>query len=397
MGLFTTLTSQASETVTKTSSLDLPTVTQLYHSSPLKLESTAQLPTYALLSYSAVPVTLLSDNDEIPTPRNGSKKNITIIPELGVWNCCVSKRGSDAPLLVPQPPKTVVLTVDLSKSSHVEPTLTLLQDALVRSCIARPPPDDVGSETSTTTLYDLRMTQFGLAPNDEEAAAKLAGAAPDENDRNLRITLVICAQVPVLQASDTEDETYRNKQELALLMYHLRRFAASIKAHLCFVGEPTDDPDEQPMIELTQLAFVLRELALGKRLDLNAPELALDNESAYYLVYTPQNHSEELLDVLLRNAHNPGQWDAAHQSLWKIFPPAEGEASLDIASKSPGKNKAGDEGWLKELRDSMAIGNIKTPPPKANQHATPVASKQKTPLEKQQTPDVTGFFEGLLK
>jgi len=494
MGLFATLTSQASETVKKNSSSleQLPTIVQLYSSSNgdqlsataaattssmLRFEqSAAQVPSYAVLSYSAVPVTTttttasnaeLGDSQHPETPLGGgstrgasAKKMLqSIVPELGVWNCnVVTTRGSagssggsppswqsELPLLqIPRLPPTFCLTVDTTKPSQVEPTLTSLQEALVRALIEKPPATaadavldsnaggadatEAGTTTSrTTTLHDLRSISFGLAPDDEASAKKMKGdAAPDEQDRKVAFCLVVCALLPATGSDGQPEDEYRERQERALLVYHLRKYAAALNAHLCFVGEPAvstsfkggnSDQDEdkenpihqQPAISTRKLSVVLRDLAAGKALDLANPELGgaaaaapsssqndPELDASLPLVYGPANHNADLIEsVLLRNAQYPGKWDASKDSLWKILP---AEKSANPVDDGRSANSApGDDGWLKELLQSVGGADP------ASAAKTPSKGK-KTPMDGktpqgQKTPNdaaVSDFFTSLL-
>ena len=393
MGLFSTLKQETSTT----SSLSLPTVVQLYTSAPFRLESTVQLPSYAVLTYQAVQVTAT----ETMTEQKGlrSKKQSYPVPDLGVWDCCIAKRQegktpplSDSLLKIPERVSTFCFTVDLSKSTEVEPTITLLQEALVRYLIDRSAEGEdqnIQPATATTTLYQLRSVQFGLAPQDDKSAESLTKSAPDEKDRKVAVALMICAK---LAPKKQTEEDYREKQAQALMIYHLRRYAAALNASLCFVGPPTEDKEEQPTMSLTQLAYAWRELAQGRQVwkDQESPELAREEEeeSAHSLIYGPGTHNEELIEsVLQRNANYPGHWDAAKESVWRILPP---ESETATTSTTKNKTPAGDEHWLTELRDSVAAAEaIKTPPPKKPDKES--GSTQKTPN------DAAAFFESLLK
>jgi hypothetical protein len=282
-------------------SLDLPSIVQLYRTNPFRLESAASVPPYSMLSYSAVAMSAIKDDETTPADlvagvspskrSNSNKKAVqAAMPELGVWNVRVARRGGGDSLLL-LPPRLAqsvfCFVVDLFDPSQVEPTISMLQDALVRYLIERPLPtvppaessDDsaaaaaaTSSSTSsfaTTTLHDLRTATFGLAPEDAESAARLqksqpeeAGAAAtthgDRNNNNTRLTLVICARRPgssFLLSSDgghadgrsataatgggnnSKRVDYKYKQSQALLFYHLRRYAAALNATLCFVEE----------------------------------------------------------------------------------------------------------------------------------------------------------------
>jgi hypothetical protein len=94
-----------------------------------------------------------------------------------------------------------------------------------------PPP----SATRTTSLYDLRSVQFGLAAQDESASATTTTAAPDENDRKISIALMIAAVLPTAlrphQGEHTSD--YHDKQARGYGVP--RTVRGSPNMSLCFV------------------------------------------------------------------------------------------------------------------------------------------------------------------
>jgi hypothetical protein len=454
MGLFSTIASAASETATasSSSSLSLPTVVQLHtnQTAPFHLDPTAHMPGYAVLTYQAVQVSsYLEDPSAAETAGLRSKKAIATVPDLGVWNCCVTGRHSgnssttteplaDSLLKIPsqkqkqQALDTFCFTIDLSQLQKVEPSISLLQEALVRYLIARPSTTTASSEipipsaTRTTSLYELRSAQFGLAAQDESAAS--ATAAPDEGDRKVSIALMIAAVLPTAANGQADTSDYRDKQAQALVVYHLRRYAAALNASLCFVqdkgyknssaattaedaggqndtaADVVQDQSHQPTLSVKELAFVWSELAQGRAVwntetshsehtEEASPEgeEVADKAMTHPKIYGPDNHSEDLIEsVLLRNASYPGHWDAAKDSIWKVLP-AQDPAVSATKSTDAGKESKGDEHWLSELRESVAIAEpLKTPPPK--KATKDAASAQKTPNEAA----VSNFFESLL-
>jgi hypothetical protein len=394
-------------------------------------------------------------------------------PDLGIWNCCVYSKGDKKQPLVDslltkvvaaaagsrrksgtgtgsggRSVRTFCLTVDLSEEALVEPTMTLLQGALVRHLIENPPPTAEDNEnehskqrqTSTTSLYDLQATQFGLASSDPNKAS-----TKNLNDsyKAVTTTLMICAQLP-LEPEEVSEQAYKKKQATALIIYHLRKFAAAINASLCFI-QPANDANNapngsvvaspttkessqqqaaapatpappqpqsrastQPTVNYEKLAQLWRDLALDQTVwmtdtntttttttsstDEQPPEPEDDDnnnvndgdEHSSTPLYGPGRHQEDLIDtVLLRNANYPGHWDATKDSLWVALPTPP-EASQE-AALAP----TGDEGWLGQLRTSIAADVPK-----------PVSSLEPTDKEekpKQKDAAVSSFFESLLK
>ncbi|KAL7568320.1 hypothetical protein ACA910_018456 [Epithemia clementina (nom. ined.)] len=340
------------------------------------------------------------------------------------------------------------------------------------------PPTPLGNET--TSLYQLRTVQFGLAP--EREPNQTESTTNDEADKHVKVALLITVLLPEKKTKkmkknknkknadskdpaqeskpqdkkkekkddqdddddDDDDEDYQAKQTRALLIYHLRRYAMLLNCALVFVNPAAasssldeEEGDEERLVvqsssrssrqgtgaatvSLSQTALLWRAFALGQpiwndyasilELKLLLPtttvamllEQELDQEEGDNhkpsepaganssstmtpLVFGPGSYQQELLDtVLLRNAHNPGHWDAAKEDLWTILPYDDddndnnslnngdetsmmrnatmriktmmdrtGGDGIMMGGKS-GAGGGGDQAWLLELRDSMA-------------------------------------------
>ena len=398
MGLFSTL-SNTSNGVSMTdssskSSLDLPTVVQLYDRAPLLLEPQATpLPAYAMLSYSAIP--LSSDDAKALLSQKKKQLQQDPVPELGVWNVCIqSDRFNLLKDLLATTCNTFAVTIDLAAPEQVETTMTMLQNALIRYLKERTVGNDgsgsIPLETATTSLFDLQSAHFGLAPQDSLTTT----IEPDAKDRDCKICLVILAKTVSL-AGSSEETQYRDQQVQALLKYHLYKFACQLKCNLIFFGDEVDGPDKEmmaPNITAREVAARLKDLAQGvplsKPLAVTTEGSEVQAESSVdkqeLSMFAPDN--VDFVDsILLRNASFPGQWDAATTSVWKILTPPP--ASSAKASGKAGMS-IGDQGWLKELRDSIvAVATDKTPVKvtKKEVEGTPVNDK-----------NVASYFESLL-
>lgn len=421
MGLFSTLvTANKDDRDTsgeKSSKTSLPTVIQLYSREPVLLEpdvaASSSLPSYAMLSYSAVPLV----NDPLQSPFSTGfrrKQQQLPDPELGVWNVRLGG-ASQFHLLdrVPATPNssnandTFAFTVDLSEPAQVEPAMTLLQNALVRFYKERDGATITGSSTSlnrdplesktaTTSLFHLQTTHFGLAPQDILATT----IEPDIKDKNCKFCLVILAKMPP-HSDSSEDQDYRVQQEQALLQYHLYKFACQLQAYLVFVGGDKEPERREgttsamiPVSTRQEVAILLRDLAQGippaKPVTL-APALSEDDDANVPVaveqelsIFAPDN-AELVESVLLRNASFPGVWDAATTSLWKILVPPAPKTSASAAEKYAAAS--GDQGWLKELRDSITTVVEKTPVK---------TTKKEISVTPQQGDDTSSFFASLL-
>lgn len=407
MGLFSVLQDEevpggSSEESQPTASSSIPTVLQLYTGEePIQLEQTSTLSGYSTLTYQAIQIGTLEEEDAKNRHQN---------PDLGVWNCRTTNKLVDALLetLANKVP-LYCLTVDLSQPNQVEPSLTKMQNALARHLIEYPPKqsdDKQKKQTATTSLFDLQATEFGKAKDDAKE-----GRSVNESFKNVLTTVMICAVLAPLEDGEDSD-TYKTKQAQALVIYHLRKFAATLNCTLCFVAPPQERKEEgavtstaslQPTMTYDKLSEYWRDLALDKKIweTIVEPVSSIDEETKEADAPTPENvevasalygpgkHQEDLIDsVVLRSANYPGHWDASKDSLWVALPaPKENDENAGSS-----KDKVtGDAGWLGQLRDSIASAAD-----------APAPSPEKKVQEGEKKKDgkdaeVSDFFASLLK
>jgi hypothetical protein len=377
VALFSILQSP-SDAEASVSSLSIPTLMQLYQTRAIHLDPNDKQLGYTVLSYQAVevvPPSTISDDSTL-FGQKFSKTATMVNPNLGVWNCRVSNANKETALVdsllrVPGDTTHYCFTVDISDPSKVEPVISSLQEALVRLMIQRAPSSE--QTALTTTLLQLRKTTFGLAPDDDEASSKLNTAAPMEADEEVQLALMIIALIPSTVSTSTSADAYKETQSQALVFYHLRKYAATLNATLCFVSEATPEGSDtnQPTMTTEQLANVWKEWAQCND---------LDDNSALFL---PGNHQVDLIEnVLLRNAHCPGHWDAAKDSIWKALPPTIDDREQKVENKV----ETGDDAWLSTLRDSVVMDAPSTT------KTLPLA----TPKAKEDAAAASSFFENLL-
>ena len=362
------------------SALSIPTLIQLYQTRAVHLDPNDEPSGHAILSYQAVevaPPSTISDDSTLFGQKVSKSAAVAIVnPNLGVWNCRVSHANNETALVdsllrVPGDTTHFCLTVDISDPSKVEPVISSLQEALVRLMIQKAPLSEQAA--LTTTLLQLRKTTFGLATNDDEASSKLNTAAPMEAEEKVQITLMILALMPLTASTSTAADAYKETQSKALVFYHLRKYAAALNASLCFISEATPEGPDQNQTTMTteQLANVWSEWAQSNNLEDSAA------------VYLPGNHQVDLIEsVLLRNAHCPGNWDAAKDSIWKALPPRIDNREQEVATKVD----TGDDAWLSTLRDSVVI----------DAPSTTKTLPLTTPKAKEDAAAASSFFENLL-
>jgi len=454
MGLFSTLTSSTgsgksnegavAEVTTPTSSATIATVVQLYSNQQIILmEDTPNVTGYSSLTYQAIQVGATRDDAVVAELKNRHSN-----PDLGVWNCRVVVGGNEncdplvdsllakvtTPAKIVSPPSVYCLTVDLSDETSVEPNLSALQAALVRHLIEHPPKvtsDDHSSNDTTkirtTSLYELQTVQFGLA-SDEKAAERTI----DESAKDVKVGLMICAVVSSNDSNavdESSESAYKKKQARALVVYHLRKFAASINSALCFVKRPkpreqqesskdpavddgnnetlgnsgdaenTSNNNTQLSLSYDKLSQLWRDMATGvpvweqSQPDIGTVDATETADVSPTALYGPGRQQEDLIEsLLLRNANYPGHWDASKDSLWVALP-AAGEGTNKTTT---GTSTGGDDGWLMQLRDSIASAL----PPATDK--TDEKEKSSTPSEdagkpKEKDAAVSSFFESLLK
>jgi hypothetical protein len=411
MGLFATLTSTTSEAgKTRSSTPEVPNIVQLYSNSPILVGASRKGRKFSILSYQTVNVgssakegggALLSKQDQFFHPNLGVWDLRVTKPCNGLENAVTDDVFGKIPLKASET-LCVCITVSLANLAEVEPTISMLQNALVHYLVSRGQSSRKSAPkpaSANTSLFDLRSVQFGLAVNDKHSAKSMSASSPDEQDRHVYISLVISVVNP--SKAEVDMTAYKEKQAEALVLYHLRKYATCLNAVLCFVR--TDEPGEDDTkaidaISINQLSHVWHQLAKGeegwKAFDTPAtsPEEESDTPNVQAVVsgvYGPGSHQEDLIEsVLLRNAHFPGQWDASNDSLWVALPTSsvdDGPGSFSTSDQAA----AGDDSWLRELRSSVA-SDVKTPPPSANKEP---GTESKTPNDAA----VSSFFESLLK
>jgi len=414
------------------------------------MEDTPTVTGYSSLTYQAVQVGASRDDAVVAELKNRHSN-----PDLGVWNCrvVVGNENCDplvdsllaklaAPSKLVSPSSVYCLTVDLSDETTVEPNLSALQAALVRHLIEYSPQTKIdnnsnGTNTSktgiqTTSLYHLQTAQFGLA-SDEKATERTI----DESAKDVKVGLMICA-VASSNDNNTIDESsesaYKKKQARALVVYHLRKFANSINAALCFVERPkpreqqesskdsaaedgnketggsaedtssSNNNNTQLSISYDKLSQLWRDMATGvpvweqeqsqsSSTETVTAEVTETADVSPTALYGPGRQQEDLIEsLLLRNANYPGHWDASKDSLWVALP-ADGEGTNTLTT---GTSSAGDDGWLTQLRDSIASA-LPSTTDKGDEKEKSSAPAEDAGKPKGKEAAVSSFFESLLK
>jgi hypothetical protein len=440
MGLFSVLTDDSAngeKSAGSSGSIQIPTVLQLYTGEePIQLEEASVLSGYSALTYQAIQIGSSLEEEEV--------KNRHQTPDLGVWNCRVrsninssAANTKEAPLVdsllatIATKVRVFCLTVDLSQPGQVEPSLTLLQTALVRHLIENPPtdpPETPERKTATTSLLQLQATEFGKASDDAKDETKSKTTTLNESFHSITTTLMICAKLPPLDVTAASDDpdAYKIKQAQTLVIYHLRKFAAALNCSLCFVEAPqpqvpnpvtptasaaatelastatsssTTTSTLQPTADYNTLSQWWRDLALDENIwESTTSSSGAAGETPETVVvatslYGPGKHQEDLIEsVLSRSANYPGHWDASKDSLWVALPASKDTDDDDATGGNNRKANSGDEGWLGQLRESIASAQD-LPPPGASSPEKRMDDDKKDGKDA----EVSDFFASLLK
>mmetsp|Transcript_44504 Transcript_44504/g.50391 ORF Transcript_44504/g.50391 Transcript_44504/m.50391 type:complete len:503 (-) Transcript_44504:27-1535(-) len=323
-------------------------------------------------------------------------------------------------------------------SSAINATTIETNDAFIDGeiTIDNPATDDGKNIIKTTSLYDLQTAQFGLASGEKAAKQTI-----EESAKDVKFGLMICAVVAssrddgtnpnsnnkALTADLSSESAYKKKQAQALVVYHLRKFSHAINAALCFVERPgneslssskgenniesvsqsahgavvgsnddttttTNTDDTQIAISYDKLSQLWHDMAMG----VPVWEQKSESEDAATALYGPRRQQEDLIEsVLLRNANYPGHWDASKDSLWVALPATNGASDTTSTQTETTTTTAGDDGWLTQLRDSIASALPATDKASVNEKTSADDNANGKPKEKDAA--VSSFFESLLK
>lgn len=426
------------------------------------------LASFAPLTYQAV--TIHSSTDNANNANLDVNVDIHAKPNLGIWNSRIhsnSKVHAETLKACHSNPKipipTFLITLDLNEASvsgnndgssnlhRVHPVMSSVLSGIIDYCSSLPSEVEVtdtgalaeinGNEESkkdqgggeekevvtvkvpnrtdgTTNLSKLKSTTFGKAPLDDSI---LPGIEEDENEKNhdngcgrgqseININLIICGIF-----SKNQEVTYREKQAINLLMYHLQKFASELNCSLCLVkdegkkgtGDGVDDDDAgsdgaagdgamgsneanndesrggsdafRPKgMSVQEFGRFLKKVCTASvedEHDVDSNDVAAAGEDGegqneeqkedteqQPSLYGPYDYDVDLINsVLLRGAGCPGVWNANTDSLWVALPPPTSPEGSTGNSNAEKNNKGasvsgghGDQEWLGKLAESVS-------------------------------------------
>lgn len=348
---------------------------------------------YEPLTYQAIQVQdVTSSMDDILKEQDHSH------PNLGVWDCQIHANNTELSTQILKSVlrginPTFILVLNLDDPPSVYPHLTAMMDTIIgySTSINEDPTHD-----GTTDLLSLHSIPFGKAPlsqqndvDDSESTTSTTNAnqevVKDIPQRNLNI--VICG---ILSKYCSRDATYKEKQAINLLSYHLQKYASDINCSLCFVNSPADEEDSnnnddekdendserlevrsdalRPKgMSVQEFSHVLKRICMGLHAtrgkdsmddEINEDNMEKDPNDEKTAIYYPFEYDVDLINsVLLRGAGCPGVWNANTDNLWVALPPTSSSGnnvSMIDANTSVSEKRGSDEEWLNKLADSVS-------------------------------------------
>ena len=368
---------------------------------------------------------------------------------LGIWNCHCQTQNS-LPMKLCREIQGHVLflcTVDLDCLNDLQPILhSMLEN--IKGYVAASSRDisTEGPLSGSTLLSNLKQCIFGKAPL-EESMDNLWNI-PVEDCQDSNVNICILCMLP----KENKEITYRDKQAINLISYHLQKYCSEINCTLAYLKpvreevEGDNEHEDEQKVERKGDAFLPKGLTMKELMkeihnmcrdsnkegendqDINSQtedqqeEGENDQDSStlhtQVSIFRPYEYDVDLINsVLLRGAGCPGVWNANTDSLWNALPPThrESDPAMDTVSEEASN---GDQEWMQKLADSVsayvgAAGSgkddksvrsnmdqtVKTTRTTAAATKKKVIRKKPRPTggsEKEDNKDVQDFFAGLL-
>jgi len=322
-----------------------------------------------------------------------------------------------------------VITLDMNEPNTIAPSIQSVTNSIVQnydgSSNEEEPIMEDGGGAATTSIKSLKDYLFGKVPpppqGDEEEKKQIT-----ENHGEKRISLMLACVLP-----SNPPTTYREKQEQALITYHLHRFACTVNCSLAFIRPSSISGDNHfnsatntvDSVDVPTLCNYVNRAALGL-----APKLTFgyrnddnDNEGKedetkenieekkknvmdHHVALFPPNTLDPIMieTTLRRNASCEGIWDVDKNSLEEALPPppplpnntfAAAGGGLNLGGKllqeQPSNKSSGgwDQEWMSKLAKSVKSETV----------IPAVVQKEPEKKSTNAANDAASFFENLLK
>ncbi|GFH55110.1 hypothetical protein CTEN210_11586 [Chaetoceros tenuissimus] len=369
---------------------------------------------------------------------------------LGIWNCHCQIENS-LPMKLCQEITGQVLflcTVDLDCLNDLQSILHSMLENIKGYVAASSHDSSPEGSSGSTLLSQLKQCTFGKAPLEESMDNLWNIPVKDGQDANVNIC-ILC-----MLPKGNKEITYRDKQAINLISYHLQKYCSEINCTLAYlepiqkVVEGDNEQEDESKVErkgdaflpkgLTMKEFMkeIHSLCLGSNKEgENDQDITSQTEDqqeegendqdsstlhTQVSIFRPYEYDVDLINsVLLRGAGCPGVWNANTDSLWNALPPTHQEKSDKVMDTVSEEASNGDHEWLQKLADSVsayvgAAGSGKDDKSvrstmdqtiKTTRTTATAATKKKVirkkprpsgGSEKEDNKDVQDFFAGLL-
>ena len=351
-------------------------------------------------------------------------------PNLGIWDCrCNIQSGFSQTLLKSaiyqhainkrsiinkNVKPTFLVTIDLDSIENVEPTLSDMMHSILHVMQEHEQNEDIelqehdDKKASTAegkgdkvreraplrpiNIDFSRLPKFGSAPSSSQSD-KVEYLKYFEN-----ANMIICAILPSHPNDENETMTYKQKQGLNLIMFHLLKYANEIDCTLCFLNQNeftsfsdqanvqnTDDGIDEIKVSnkvsmaeantesgllpsglsVKQFACIVRgicsddESLLNDKEDMNNEESNEQQQNQSSSIYFPNDYDDDLISsVYLRSASCAGVWDANTDNLWTALLSSNDTKlnSIDEQDQENGTaaSSGEEEWWLQKLAESVS-------------------------------------------
>jgi len=375
---------------------------------------------YEILSYQPVYVpdaitgaanTKTTANLQQDTSTNNNALAVNFVPNLGVWDCRFYDNNTNndntaVPLLksalyqyrgnIMKP--TFILNIDLDSIENVHSTLSNMMLSILQSMyqMNKMKEQKEKEQLKQTNVENEEKTNVETEPVPSSSIFKSLlqfGTSPSTYNHDIfheqkmtfidlldQMNIIICAILPSL--SENKTMTYKEKQGLNLVLYHLFKYSNEMNCTLCFVNQKNgidetmnnddigrssniDNNDENITgetgnessndtfgiipkgLSVHQFAQVIKAICtddhnensndskettykslLGFQTneideeDINGNDNSKEQSSSSSSIYFPNGYDVDLIDSLyLRSASCAGVWDANTDNLWDALPP----------------------------------------------------------------------------
>lgn len=311
---------------------------------------------------------------------------------------------------------TFIATIDLEYNiENVYSTLQSMMLSILQSIDHQRQQQNVDKDSNDASSLLKPLLQFGYAPS-----TTMLMIHDDQKQSLTQLNLIICVILPSKKEhneNENNNMTYKEKQGLNLVLYHLFKYANDLNCTLCFLknddiiddgGDSNSQGNNTSMngismshengesnnvhhsngggivpqgLNVQQFAQIIKGISTndddillkykkiyeGKSNDIDSNDVHLQSQELQHhqpSIYFPNEYDVDLIDsVYLRSASCAGVWDANTDNLWDALSLSSLSASNsnkistinEENEKARGGNSSNsEEEWLSKLADSVS-------------------------------------------